>query len=321
MQILPERKDRFRRRRSPFRQGQNADHLREVGVGGGADQQAAGLAAVFVGVAAQPGPRSLARPQRVGAQVCRFVERPRFAALAANAQVGEVAGGATFVQPKLAVAAQARAMHEPAPIQIICMAPLAGSHETGGHDGLALEALPVVQSLAMHQPPGALALAELGLFLHDEPFRKAPGADASGRPPGFPWRWGRRVKPQVGQASHGLQLAGEARLRHFLQIVRPAVQAADDGGLPRQVDQGARTVGGDDLALPKLPDLAAHGAACPRESSRCRLTSGSTSRRERLARNLRWSADSKSASSISRSSGRDWLSSCLWYCTETLLLW
>ena len=70
-----------------------------------------------------------------------------------------------------------------------------------------------------------------------------------------------------------------------------SVETRDDRRLLRQVDEGVRPVGGDDLAAADLSvRLLPHAPSDCRGARRsCRywLTSGSTSRSERLARNLR----------------------------------
>ena len=59
-----------------FGQGQHTDHLRKPGVRGGADQQPAGLAAILVRMAPQPGSRAPAHSQRKAREVDCFVHAP-----------------------------------------------------------------------------------------------------------------------------------------------------------------------------------------------------------------------------------------------------
>ena len=190
------------------------------------------------------------------------------------------------------------------------MSPGAGAHEAGGHHLQPFEEPSLVQRLAMHQTPRAVALLAARLpavvLLDDEPFRKPPRTDAS---PGGPWfaRTGRRrVEPRHRYAGQVPELVCKPRLDHFIEFFRPCVQAADDRRVPRQVDERAGAVRRDDLTLAKLSvGATAHGSTSrPVGSLMYRSTSGSTSRSDRFARNLRWCADSNSVSSISRSSGR-----------------
>ena len=120
----------------------------------------------------------------------------------------------------------------------------------------------------------------------------------------------RRVEPRIANARHGHQLGGEARLvdRFQARLAAPGIESAHDGGVVRQVDKRARPEGGDHLAAAQLPmALPVHAPPPPpnrlERSLRNTFTCGSTSRSDRLVRNFLWCGDSKSVSSMSRSSG------------------
>lgn len=129
------------------------------------------------------------------------------------------------------------------------------------------------------------------------PLRVAHGSLGGGR---------RRVEPGRRHAGQVPELVCEPRLDHFIQSLRPRIEAADDRRVSRQVDERAGAVRRDDLTLAKLSvGATAHGSTSRPVGSRMyRSTSGSTSRSDRFARNLRCSSDSNSVSSISRNSGR-----------------
>ena len=189
------------------------------------------------------------------------------------------------------------------------MSSRAGAHEAGGHHGEAVEASPLVQPLPVHETSRTIGPVATAGLLHDEPLREPPCPDAPrGRPRLVRFRR-RRIEHRRRDTGHCPELACQPRLHDFVQAarVRPGVEPADDRRMSGQVDESARSVGGDHLALADLSvALAAHAPSStldPRRSRRNRSTTGSTSRNDRLARNLRWCSDSKSLSSISRSSG------------------
>ena len=260
-----------------------------------AHQQPARQVAVLVGAAPQPRPRARTSPQRGVLAHARVREAPRRAALAAHEQIGEVAGGALLVEPerpgRRAVATGA--VHEPAPVDVVDVPPRAGADEPGGHDRAALETAVVVEGLPVHEPPRSDVPVAGVRLLDDEPLGKAPRADAHRRSAGVGRYRRRGHHPRHGDAGDGPQLPGEPRLVDRLELVRrrPLVEPRHDGRLVRQVDQGSGAVGRDDLAAAKLSVRSLlHDAPVGRggrRSWRYRLTSGSTSRSERLARNFR----------------------------------
>src|SRR5262249_53166380 len=135
-----------------------------------------------------------------------------------------------------------------------------------------------------------LATADL---LHHEPFGESPRADSSRRFAGIVGiRW-RSKEPWHRDTSHRFELAREPGLEDLFQIgrLRPGVEPSNDRRVPRQVDQRPRAVGRDDLTTADLAlRLRLHpwsSTLTPLRSLRNRLTSGSTSRSERWARNLR----------------------------------
>ncbi len=272
-QVVPELPHRRLHRRPPLRQRQHADHLREPGVGRGAHQQPARQVAVLVGATPEPRPRAPARPQRVRLHHARVRETAYRPALASHEEVRKVAAGALLVEPqrpgRRAVAAGT--MHEPAPVDVVDVAPRTGADEPGGHDPAALETAPVVERPPGHQPPGPDVSLALVRLLDDEPLGKAPHADAHRRRAGIGRYRRRGHHARRADAGDRLQLPREPRLVDLLQLVqrRPLVEPRDDR-----------------LSVRLLPHDA---PVCPgaRRSRRYRFTSGSTSRSERLARNFR----------------------------------
>ena len=140
----------------------------------------------------------------------------------------------------------------------------------------------------MNQAARTLALGAAGLLLHHEPLREAPDTDARGRLARVVDVRRRRVQARRGDAGHALQLERQPGLLDLVEVARlpPGFEPANDCGVPRQVDQCARAVRGDDLAAADLPvPLTAHRSpptSPPLRSFRNRFTSGSTSRSERL---------------------------------------
>src|SRR5207253_2012080 len=203
------------------------------------------------------------------------------------------------------------------------VSPRAGTNEAGGHDLPAVEPPLVVERLPVNQPAGSLALLGAADLLHDEPLRETPRADAPCRLAGIVRIGRRREEPRRCDTRHDLELAREPGLRDLVQVprLRPRIEPTDDRRVPGQIDERAGSVGGDDLAAADLPvRLPAHVGSStwmPLRSFRNRLTSGSTSRSDRLARNFLWCSDSKSLSSTSRKSGLGWVNSYFWYCRAT----
>src|SRR5207244_3664291 len=122
---------------------------------------------------------------------------------------------------------------------------------------------------------------------------------------------------------HDLESVGQARFDDLLKIdgFGPRFQSTDNRGVLGQVEQGPGPPDRDHLTSSELTlCLLAHdppSTSTPLRSFRNRLTSGSTSRRERLARNFRWCSDSKSWSRISRNRGCGPCNSYFWYCNST----
>ena len=299
---------------APIGQGQHTDHLREPGVGGGADQQPAGLAALLVRMASQPGPRTPTHSQRKAREVDRFVHAPRPAALAAYDLLDQIAARTALVEPQPPATGIVRPVDELIPVDVVDVALRAGADEPGGNNRLLVVAS-VGEGGARNHAPRARARTSAGAWagtglLHHEPLGEPPRADSS-LPllPALRLRW-RGVETRVGHAGHGHQLGREARLVDRLEarLAAPGIESTHDRGVVGEVDECARPEGGDHLATSHLPmPLPVHEPPPPpnrlERSLRKRFTCGSTSRSDRLVRNFLWWWDSKSVSSISRRSG------------------
>src|SRR5262249_35846818 len=158
---------------------------------------------------------------------------------------------------------------------------------------VVVDELPLAQRLAVDQEARAghaAALAPLDV-LGDEPFRELPGGDAGpGRRRVLVVRW-RREEFQCRQRQESLELLNQSRLVDLLTAPGPVVQAADNDGLRRQVQQRAGAEGRDDLAMADLTVGAGIRPGHQSSSSTSmlssvltqRLTLGSTSRIERFA--------------------------------------
>ena len=219
------------------------------------------MVAALVRVDAEPGPRTATSAERVPIELRRFVERSSLATFATDEQIGEVAGGADFLEPELAPAAVFGSVDESGPVDVIHMSSWTGAHEAGGHDGQAVEAPPLVQRLAVHKTPPTLRPVVASGFLHHEPLGEPPRPDAPRRGPGLVRLRRRRVEPRRRHAGHRTELAGQPRLHDLVEAsrVRPGVEPADDRRVPGKIDERARSVGGDHLALADLAvPLAAH---------------------------------------------------------------
>ena len=277
---------------SPIRKGEHADHLREVGVGSRPDQQPARLTAGLVGIAAQPGPGSLAGTERIRLQLRRLGHSPRLPTCTPDDKVPQVSPGAALVQPQLSLAGEAPFMHEVPPVQIVHVPLRTGPHEAGGYHLVPIEPLSRVQGLPVHQPARLLPpVAVTSPFLHDEPLREAEGTDTPDPLAGVGrFRW-RRVEPRRSGVGQIADLALQSRLVDFFEVVdpRPRIQPSDDRGVVGQVDQRPGSVARDDLAAADLSAIPVHLDSSARTVSRLlrkRFTLGSTSLRERLARNF-----------------------------------
>ena len=219
-----------------------------------------GLVARLARVRSQPGPGSAAGTQRSRVDLVRLGHQARCPAVAADPQVRQLAGRPRFVEPELADALRGTAVHEFAPGQVVDVTLRAGPHEARGHDRISIVSPPVVQCLAVDKPSrtGLLRGCRVALilpgFLNHEPLGEAIGVDS-------PWR----VLPELGRigsrrntefrvrhAGHARQSALDARLVDPFQRQAPSIHTRHDGGIARQVDQGARAVGRDDLAAPNL---------------------------------------------------------------------
>ena len=95
------------------------------------------------------------------------------------------------------------------PVEVIHMSSRAGTHETGGHHGKAVEASPLVQPLPVHEAPRTLGPVAAAGLLHDEPFREPPCADAFRGRPGLVRLRRRRVEHRRRDTGHCAELAGQ----------------------------------------------------------------------------------------------------------------
>ena len=156
-------------------------------------------------------------------------------------------------------------MREPGPVEVVHMTLRAGPHEPGGHHRLAVEAAaPVVQCPAMHEAPRALAVGVAVAVLDHEPFREAPRADSPARRPRILGLGRRCVHPGGRQAGDGPEQTGEPLVDDLVQVAGgPRLKPGDDGGVLGQIEERARPVGGDHLALAQLPVASAHGLPPP----------------------------------------------------------
>src|SRR5690606_252934 len=98
--------------------------------------------------------------------------------------------------------------------------------------------------LAMNQTTRAsTVLPAVALYLprllNQEPFREAPGGDARTRLPGRAVVSGGRVQARMRHLGHRVQLRAEPRLLDLLELtlLGPAIQAANDRRVFREVDQ------------------------------------------------------------------------------------
>ena len=178
LEVVPQLLDRLVDFARPIRQRQDAHHLREPCVRGGADQQPTRLAALLVRVAAEPGPRTPAIPEREARQIRRLVHAPRLAALAPHDLLREVPARAAFIEPERPAARIVRAVDEPEPVDVIDVAPPARADEPRGDDRPPLEA-PVIEGSARNQPPRAhVRSGGRAGILHHEPLGEAPRTDS-----------------------------------------------------------------------------------------------------------------------------------------------
>ena len=209
------------------------------------------LIAIFPRILVQPRTRASARPETDFESPVETLGRP---ALATDGKIAQVAGYALFVEPELPPAAGLAAVGEAAPIEVVHMAPRTGSHETRRHDLSAVEAAPLIERLAVRQAPRATALGGVPVFLYDEPVREEFRADSAAAYARIARSGGRREELGRANLGQGRELFRQARLGDLRQILRlgPGVQSADDGGMPRQVDERARAVGRDYLAASDL---------------------------------------------------------------------
>ena len=99
LKVVPEVADDALDRRPAIRQGQRTHDLGKVRVGGGADEQSAGMVATFVRIDPEPRPRAATGAQRILIELRCLVETPRSAALATRDQIGQIAGSADLVEP------------------------------------------------------------------------------------------------------------------------------------------------------------------------------------------------------------------------------
>ena len=175
-------------------------------------------------MATEPRAGAATGPQRLLIKFGRLVKQSTLATLAPDAQLREVAGRTLLVKPELPTTPAPGSVDELSPIQIVNVAARTGSHEPRRHDLATVEAAPVVQRLAVHEPARPFALATR-VVLHDEPLRKPPSSNPDCWCPWLAWRCGRRVKAWQRHSGHMLQQAGKPRLDDLLQLVglRPSV--------------------------------------------------------------------------------------------------
>ena len=213
LQVVPEFPDGRLHRAAAVRQRQHAHHLREVGVGGRADEQAARLPAGLVRVPAEPRSRAAGRCRagsgsRPSPRTCRGFCRTRTARPGrrgrrpCRARRARAAAGTGVLGP----------VHEAAPVEVVHVPLRAGPHESGGHDRPAVEPALLVERLAMDQParPLAISLRPASCTTNHSGKRHAPMPFAVSR--GSFESGGRRVELRRHDARHDLELAREPGL-------------------------------------------------------------------------------------------------------------
>jgi hypothetical protein len=151
LQVVPEPRHRRLNRGCAVGNRQHSRRFGEVGLGGGADQQAARELALLARLAPQPRPRPAADAERISLEQGGLVQAARPAALAAHHELGEVAAGASLVEPEFLAAGVLGAVDEAAPIQVVHMPLRAGADESGRHDLPAVEAAALVEVLPVDE--------------------------------------------------------------------------------------------------------------------------------------------------------------------------
>ena len=304
LQVLPLFLHRLGEADRVLRQGEDAHQVREVGVRRGADEESARLLAVLAFARPEPGERAGAAAQR--AFFRRAVHPPPFAALTAHDDLRQVTGGPFLVEPQRPGprTAAVAPVDEFGPVEIVHMPPPAGADESCGDHFQFLEPEPpaLVQRPSVDEPSRTDGLPSRTdglpggrgrLFLHHEPEWEPPGVDAAPLLPRQRRVDRRRVEPGPLDPVETREPAREPGLHDLLQLLqlppgRPGLQPGDDRRVPGQLDERPRAVGGDDLAAADLSAVRAHGFGFSRTTGSFTktFTSGSTSRRERFARNL-----------------------------------
>ena len=285
----------------PLRKRNHAHQLREVGVRCRADQQPARLPACLFCERPEPGPRAIAQSEcAVLQQRCLRHAAFRLAALAPHPDLGQVTAGAALVHEQLALlleAVRGSVMREGVPVDVTDVARAAGSHESyWNHRSpllIPVDELPPGERLPVDQQARPPASGLTLLILRDEPLRELESGNPGGR---RRWivisRWW-RLQIHRGHIEDPRQLLAQPWLRNRLPAQRPKVQAGNQYGVVRQIHHRSGPERGHELALadfalglvPSRHTVSSSRSAFSRVLTQI-FTSGSTSRRDRLARNF-----------------------------------
>jgi hypothetical protein len=136
------------------------------------------------------------------------------------------------------------------PIQVINVPLGTGTHESGCDHWAPVESTPRIERLSIHEPTRTATTIAAIRFLHHGPFREPPRTDALCR-----LTWLTRIRRRGIEAwsvhtGHELELGSEPRLNDLFEVTspRPGVEPPNNGGVLREINQRAGTVGGDHLA-------------------------------------------------------------------------
>jgi hypothetical protein len=113
----------------------------------------------------------------------RFVKTPRLAALAADDEIDEIAGGSSLIQPKLSSAFVLRTVDKPVPVHVIDVPGRTSPNKTRSDHRAPVDTAFGIQGLPVHESTRSLSVGSADLFLDDKPLGKAVHPDTSQRNP------------------------------------------------------------------------------------------------------------------------------------------